>query len=137
MRCSTSWGTKSGSSSGCSADPYMVSIVCASNRSRMSSSSGQRLKKITAAFYSNHICHGSSILRCQSAAALVRMEPLQIIGCFIHILFQSCLFFHLNVVTMPLLPAHCNNKCCLPAAVCLQMELLKSGGWMKLSHYLS
>jgi hypothetical protein len=45
MRCSTSWKIKSGSFNGCSADPHTVSIVCASDRSRMSPSFGHRLKK--------------------------------------------------------------------------------------------
>ena len=53
---------------------------------------------------------------------LVRMETLQIYR-LLPLLFQSCLFFRLNVVTMLFLSAHCNSECCSKAAVCLQMLL--------------
>ena len=44
MRYSAYWKIKSGSFNGYSADAHTVSIVCASDRSRMSPSFGHRLK---------------------------------------------------------------------------------------------
>ena len=67
MKCSAYWRIKSGSFDGYYADPYTVFIVCASDRSR-TSSSGDWLEKSTGDVYSIHICNRSSILHCQSAA---------------------------------------------------------------------
>ena len=67
MKCSAYWGIKSGFFDGYASDPYTVFIVCASDRSR-TSSSGDRLEKSTGDVYSIHICNRSSILHRQSAA---------------------------------------------------------------------
>lgn len=96
MKCSAYWRIKSGSSSGCSADPYMLSIVCAFARSRMSPSFGHRLKK------------SRSNLHYQVAAAFGSIGALANYRLF-HPIFQSWLFFRLNVVTMLFLSAHCNS----------------------------
>jgi hypothetical protein len=123
---STSWRIKSSPSGGCSADPYTVSIVFASDRSRMSSSSGHGLKKSAGTVNSSiHICNGGSILNCQSAAAFGSNGALANYR-LRHPLFHSYLFSHLNVVTMLFLSARCNSYCCSRAAVCLQWSFRKA-----------
>lgn len=89
---------KSGSFNGCSADPHMVSIVCASDRCSMSPSFGHRLKKCWCAVYSTIYAMVVSNLHYQVAAAFGLKRALANLSTTLSI-----------IPKLPFLPSRCRN----------------------------
>jgi hypothetical protein len=98
MRCSAYWRIKSGSFNGCSADHHTVSIVCASDRSRMSPSFGHRLKKCGMLYIVSIYAMVVSNLHYQVAAAFGSNRALANLSTTLSI-----------IPKLPFLPSRCRN----------------------------